>query len=114
MVCKYVGVDVIAKGAQQQDGEHGYGAGVAFVEGVDVPYAGGEEGNPFKQLLSMQFVVMDVTLELEVAVKRHAQFFPMEIENGILFEYPFLFDNVVGTQLTGVVVNAIEKSAMEG
>ena len=38
----------------------------------------------------------------------------MEIENGILFEYPFLFDNVVGAQLTGVIINAIEKPAMEG
>ena len=62
MVGKYVGVDVIAERAQQQDGEHGYGAGVAFVEGVDMPYTGGEEGDPFKQLLSMKFVIMDVTL----------------------------------------------------
>ena len=47
MVGKDIGVDVVAQLAQQQDGENGNGTGVALVEGVDVPDAGGEEGYPF-------------------------------------------------------------------
>ena len=113
MVGKDIGVDVVAQRAQQQDGENGNGTGVALVEGVDVPDAGGEEGNPFEQVFLVQLVVMLVALELEVAVERHAQLFPMQIEHGVFLEHPFAFHDVGGTQLSGVVVDAVENLTVQ-